>query len=113
MLVWSRFGILVIVYGIASFFLFRQSINAATNGNEYYDAHAWPKVCASLVTAVLIWFTGRYVNRKGPVRELQDVKTGEKFVHQYGGGSTFFFVPMEYWAFVCVALAILFGVRVL
>src|ERR1043165_7685497 len=104
MLIWSRFGILVIVYGIGSFFLMRQSVNAVTNGNEYYDDHVWPKVSAALLSAALIWYTGQYVNRKGPIRELHDVTTGEKFAYQDGGGSTFFFVPMEYWALVCVVI---------
>src|SRR5215207_7842747 len=76
MIVWSGLGFLagVIVLGVLA------GVQYATgiwfNDPRYYQTHGWPKMAGLLISAVIVWFVGNYLNRRGE-RVLVDPKTGE------------------------------------
>jgi hypothetical protein len=108
MLIWNGWGFLVAVIGFACLLVTQIVVNAAMQDDEYYQTTGWPKLVAFVVATIIIWPVGRAFNRKRPDRELIDVNTGERVVLSSGGGNSFFFVPMEYWAAIFLVLGVVF-----
>jgi len=102
---WSGWGFLVPVIWIGFFVLTQAGLNAVIGPNTYESAE-WPKLLAGILSAVTIWFVGKRVNGE-PGRTLIDKKTGHEFV--FKPRSTFFFIPMEYWAVAVAVLAVIFS----
>jgi hypothetical protein len=92
MIIWSGWGFLVLVIGLACFILTEMSVGSLMQDDRYFRAHGWPKFVAGAVAAVLTWFIGRALNRARPGR---------------GGSHSLFFIPMEYWAVLFLALGVL------
>ncbi len=104
-ILWSGWGFLVPVLWIG-FFVFTQAGLNAIVGPYTYESAEWPKLLAGILSAVTIWFVGRYFNGK-PGRTLIDKKTGHEFVVK--PRNTFFFIPMEYWAIAVVVVEVIFS----
>ena len=89
--VWTGRGFLVPIIAFASLLLLQLGVDAAF-GDDYYKQNEWPKYAAIVLAAVACWFVGRMLNK------------GEgKAAH------TLFFVPMQYWAFLILALGLILG----
>ena len=95
MVIFSGWGILA--FGLAAVIPAVTTIgfSAAMGDPQYYKTHGWPTAVGLWITAVVVWFLGRWLNRV-EMREVRDRKTGEVKVVPSGGGHTFFFVPMQY-----------------
>lgn len=102
-LLWSGWGFLVPVILGTVFVLMQAGLNAMI-GPYTYESAEWPKFLATLITGVSIWFVGRYFNNK-PGRVLIDKQTGHEVV--FKPRNTFFFIPMEYWAFIIAVFGII------
>lgn len=89
-LIWHRWGILVVPLFIAALVL-TQAVVDAHWGSGYYTATYWPKAAASVVAAVLIGLVRWLMNRK---HETWSTK------HR------FFFLPMEYWAGIVLVIMV-------
>ena len=100
MIIWNGWGILVAFIGFACLLLTEFTVDGVMQNDQYFRRNGWPKFVASAVAAIITWFVGRAFNRKRPGRELIDGKTG-------GGGHSLFFIPMEYWAVIFLAIGIL------
>ena len=105
MVIWSRFGFLVLVIGFGVLLLTQLVVDSATGVEGYYTNHAWPKIVAGIVAAVPIWFLGTYLNTQTVERTVTDDETGEQMAVTSGGGHTFFFIPMQYWAPILIVLS--------
>jgi hypothetical protein len=93
MVVWTGWGILAALIWVAGLGLTQIAVNAL-QGPGYYTANFWPKVVAGIVPAPFIWFVGRAMNGS-PHSEARQ-KDGPRH--------TLFWVPMEYWSFLFIAL---------
>lgn len=82
MLVWHRWGILVLVLFAAAYLATQLTVDAVW-GQGFYTTVEWPKLVAGLLAAVSIGVVGWLLNRE------------EK---AWATTHRFFFVPMQYWA---------------
>ena len=106
MIIWSRWGFLVAVIAIGCLLASELLVETAFADNDYYQKHGWPKATALAAAALIIGPLGRYFNRRESKR-LLDPETGQEVVVE--DKSTFFFIPMEYWAPILIILGIVFG----
>lgn len=98
--IWSRWGILVLVYAFAAL-LVGTLIGTAISGG-YLVSQLVFGVC-ELIVAAAIWFTGVRLNRDTD-QELVDPKTGRRVVLRRR--HTLFWIPMQYWAPVVALLGV-------
>ena len=89
--IWSRWGILVVLYGLAGLFIGGVIGQAMGLGARQLI----PIGICELLAAVAVWFTGVRLNRD-PGRTLLDPKTGREVVLRRR--HTLFWIPMQYWA---------------
>lgn len=90
MIVWSGFGFLapLLVAAIA----FGTQLGAeAIQGRK----HLWPLAAGLLISAIPLWFLGKYFNRHAG-KEFVHPATGEKFIGK--SRHTLYWIPMHYWA---------------
>lgn len=105
MIIWHGYGILAaVIYGVA--IVATGAAVDAIFGDDFYVDHGWPKALAGFVAAVPIWYLGIKFNVKD-VRVLIDPETEEEVI--IGGGHSLFFIPMQYWAFIFLAISIVFA----
>ena len=104
MIFWSGQGYLVaaIVFGAS---LIMNMIVDGIYGQGAYSAQPWWFPIALLIAAPLIWFLGAAL-QKNEDRIVIDKETGEELTINRSSHALFF-VPMQYWAFIAVAVAAL------
>lgn len=109
MVIWSRWGILVILLAVACFIATQVVTDSLSQDPQYYKSHGWPKAVAAWIAAVILWPLGRYMNRTQE-RQLIDPQSGQVVTLRTGGGHALFFIPMEYWGIILavVGVALLF-----
>ena len=105
MIVWSGLGFLTAIIVLGCLVGVEHGTESWLNDSHYYQSHGWPKMAGLLISAVVVWFVGNYLNRRGE-RVLVDPKTGEQVV--LDARHTFFFIPMQYFAPILVVLAVVF-----
>ena len=98
--IWTRWGILVILYGLAGLVIGTVVGNAAGMGSRRLIAIG---IC-EVLAAVAVWFTGLRLNR-GADRRLVDPKTGKDVVVRRR--HTLFWLPMQYWAPVLALIGVI------
>ncbi len=100
LIVWRGLGWLVPVLVIAALILTQLAVDAVY-GQGFYTANAWPKQAAFIAAAVFVGLLGVFLNhmRRGL---LIDEETGE--VVGKAPSHTLFFIPVEYWAVIVLAL---------
>lgn len=100
MIIWSGFGIVVPLIGLLCLVL-SQIATDAILGEGYFGGSTWAKLLAFAITALALWFCGRWMNK--PTGEVFiNKETGEEF--QKIPNHSLFFIPVQYWAFVIIAL---------
>ena len=112
MIVWSGLGFLVAVVALACLFGTQMAVTAITGDPGFYKDHGWTRFLAFVIAAGIMWPMGRAINRKHAVSEtvgLGPDGTEQRNVNYAGGGHTFFFVPMEYWALLLIPVGIWFA----
>ena len=101
--IWKGFGIVVPIVAVAGWAVSQIAVDASL-GADYYEKHAWPKTIACMVIGCLLWSLGTWMNRPDD-EESANLRPGavprQQEVHD------FFFVPVQYWAFVMVAFGVL------
>lgn len=103
MIIWSGWGILVPVIVFLTSLVMEALTESILGDDRAYQEQAVPLTLALLISAVIVWFVGRYLNNR-PGRVLVDKETGEEVVLR--PRAAFFFVPMQYWAPILVAFAV-------
>lgn len=109
MIIWSGWGIVVGLVGVACLVVTQLAVNAGMQSDQYYQNHRWPRLVALWVAAAVIWPIGRAMNRASE-RHLIDPETGQPVVVRSGGGHSLFFVPVQYWWVVFLVLGVIFAV---
>ena len=74
--------------------------------DQYYQSEEWPKLVAFLVTGVIIWFLGQYLDHRG-MKKLVDSQTNEEVVIKKT--NSLLLIPMKYWGLIFFALGISFS----
>lgn len=105
MIIWSGLGFLVPVIAFGCLVATELLVEAAFRDEQYYQEHGWPKLAAFVVSAVLVGAVGRILRRRRG-RVLIDPRTGEEVI--VGDRSTFFFIPMGFWAPILVVIGVAF-----
>jgi hypothetical protein len=95
MIIWTGWGILAGLIWAAVLLLTPLVVDSAC-GPGYYTAHAAPKILASAITAPIVWAVGRSMNGS----PTSGVRKSGRARH------TLFFVPMEYWGPLFLAIGI-------
>ena len=107
-IIWTRFGFLALIIPFALIW-FGSAITPAGSIWDPQSAVAakhFGYSYGALVAALILWPLGRWMNRPETHHEI-DPHTGQMTESSVGGGNhTLFFVPLQYWAFVWVGLAI-------
>jgi hypothetical protein len=91
--VWQGAGGLVLLAPIIML-VFMNVVTDATLGNNYGQAHTWPKFVAMALAGLLCWFVGRYLHTR-PAKVYVDKQTGQEI--RVRPRHTRFFIPLEYW----------------
>jgi hypothetical protein len=87
MIVWRGRGFLVVIIAVAALILTQMAVDGM-NSEGYYSAHSFPQILAGIFAAIPIWFLGKKWNDESDRR------------HEL------FFIPMQYWALIVLALVI-------
>ncbi|HEY9288265.1 MAG TPA: hypothetical protein VIT43_09615 [Candidatus Dormibacteraeota bacterium] len=98
--VWTGWGVLVLLYGLAGLFVGSVIGNVAGLGHRQLITIG----IAEIVAAVALWFTGVRLNGQ-PGRQLVDPKTGQNVVLRRR--HTLFWIPMQYWAPVLALIGVI------
>jgi NADH:ubiquinone oxidoreductase subunit 6 (subunit J) len=110
MIIWKGWGILAVLITFAIMLLADVGTGAVFGDTHYYDAHNWPKGAGFLLSGIIVYFVGVYLNSR-PGRAMIDKATGREIVLRRV--HSLFFIPMEYWgAVLAVAGIVLFFVHV-
>ncbi|HPF23640.1 MAG: hypothetical protein R3C08_05220 [Hyphomonas sp.] len=105
MIVWSGWGILILVFGAVAAFGDIALVSALSGTLSDGAADTVPltaRIAGFLPwigAAAAAWFMGRKVNTKTE-QVLINPETNEPVVIRRGGGHSLFFIPMQYWAFI-------------
>jgi len=99
---WSGLGILVPILTVIVLFI-TQAFTDSLFGEGTYTAHGLPKLVALWCSAALMWLFGSLLARR-PGRVLFDPQTGQQVLLK--SRHTFFFVHVEYWAYILIAFGI-------
>lgn len=101
-IVWSRFGILVPLFVVASFV---GSVSVVGLFHlEPKAAAAVAGLLATALSALAVYFTAHALESKDP-RVLIDAATSQRIVVRPSAGH-FFFVPMRLWPYVIAVLGV-------
>ena len=102
MFVWQGLGFLVPVILFGSALLTEIAVNKIFQDSSYYANHLYCVLMALVIGGLIIFPLGLKLNDPKKDKLLIDPKTGEE--HRIGSSHTFFFIPMQYWAFIAPAI---------
>jgi hypothetical protein len=106
MIIWKGYGFLVLIIALAIGALFSFVFSAIGFGEDLGAA------VGALISSIVIWFVGLKFNTPQQTRTFIDKKTGQEVVMR--PDHSFFFIKMQYWAFIVgsIGLIMLIGVLV-
>lgn len=102
-LIWKGLGILAIfIVGFSMIGV--QLVVDNIFGTDYWKNNAWPLCLSLIISGVICWFLGKYLNN-GPVKTVIDKETGEEI--ELRKTHSFFFIPLQYWGIIWSVVAII------
>lgn len=104
MIIWSGFGFLVAVIVFGSSLALNFAFNAWL-GSGYYDTHKWPLAISLFLSAVICWFLGSALRKRGS-QTVIDKATGQEMVLNRSNHSLFF-IPMHIWAPILAVIGVI------
>jgi hypothetical protein len=102
--VWTGWGVLVLLYGLAALLVGSVVGNVASLGHRQLITIG----IAEILAGVALWFTGVRLNSQ-PGRQLVDPKTGRNVVLRRR--HTLFWIPMQYWAPVLALIGVIVSIN--
>lgn len=111
MIISSGYGYFVVVVIAICIMLTQILTDGITHDHHYYQKHGWPKLLGFWIAASIVWPLGRSLNRekqKGYYDPWNWVESIMSFEKDKPLRHAFFFIPMQYWAFIFVVLGIIF-----
>jgi hypothetical protein len=106
LIIWSGWGFLAGVVGVACLIVTQVAVDAATHDEQFYSSHHWVQGLGFWLAAGVVLPLGRALNRRTE-RELVDPQTGRWVVLRSGGGHSLFFVPVQYWWVIYLVLGVI------
>lgn len=106
MLVWRGWGIGVVLIAVIVNVLMQSLLGMAMGDHDYGKSHGWTWVLSMGIAAVCIWFVGVRLEARGG-RTVIDKDSGQEF--ELKAKHDLFWVPFKYWAFVLLALGVVFA----
>ena len=94
MIIWSGWGFLIAIIIFINSLIGELLCRVITRDNQYYQQHNWPITVVLIISGVICWFLGKYLNSSNGKLYI-DKETGEEV--QISKKHTFFFIKMEYW----------------
>lgn len=111
MIISSGYGYFVAVVIVICIMLTQLLTDGITRDHHYYQKHGWPKLLGFWIAAVIVWPLGRSLNCEKQ-KDYYDPWNWVESIMSFGNDKpvrhTFFFIPMQYWAFIFVVLGIIF-----
>ena len=105
MIIWQGAGFIVAVVAFAMLLIMELSVEALFKDDKYYQTHGWPKLAAFFIAGLIVFFIGRYFNKKQG-RVLVEKDTGREVVLK--SKHSLFFINVEYWSYILFALGFVF-----
>ena len=102
MILWTGWGILVVVIFVLCFFGIGIATMAIFNDVSYYDTHGWPKLAAFFISGTIVWVFGTYLNK--PKAKI-DKETGQEVLTRPNHALSF--IRMEYWGPILYILGVI------
>ena len=104
MIIWRGLGFLVAVIVFANSLIANLITNIITGSETYWEEHQWPLALSLVVSAIICWFLGKYLDgRKG--RILIDKETGEEV--RVGSVHELFFINVHLWGPILLIFAVI------
>jgi hypothetical protein len=104
MLVWSGWGIVVVVFAAVGFAVTLGIIDALTPSLGYGPAGSTGLIIGGLLAAIAIHFFARW-RAQGEARTFINETTGQRVEVRPNAGSLFF-IPTRFWTWIVLALSI-------
>lgn len=105
MIIWSGWGILVLIITGVNTFIMIGLIETITKDPNLYENSSWPFTVVLIVSGIMCWFLGKKLN-KPSTRIFIDKETGEEF-REPKRKHRLFFIKMEYWAPILVIIGLI------
>jgi hypothetical protein len=104
MIIYSGAGLLVPVFAFMGFWFLRDFLDYTLFHRQgYYAAHGWAHFLSALIAGAACYALGTFLSRPTD-KVIVDKKTGEET--PFRNYHTFFFIPMQWCAFIFVAIGI-------
>ncbi|MDF2633355.1 MAG: hypothetical protein K0R78_229 [Pelosinus sp.] len=108
MLIWKGYGFTIpLIAFLISYLL--QSVFDAVFFNGFYSVQKWPASLALFISAVPVWFLGKYLN-KNAERIFLDPKTCREI--KVASIHSLFWIRVEYWAPILCIIAIISLIKI-
>jgi stalled ribosome alternative rescue factor ArfA len=104
-IIWRGFGWVVPIIVIAIFLSTATAVDALFH-QGYNASNAWPKILGALLASTCIGALGYFLNHKKRVTLIVE-ETGQR---QKSPSHALFFIPIEYWSVIVLALSIWLGI---
>ena len=105
MIIWKGAGFIVAVVAFLMLLMTELSVEALFKDDKYYQTHGWPKLAAFFIAGWIVFFIGKYLNKKEG-RVLIEKDTGKEVVLK--SEHSLFFINVEYWSYILFALGVVF-----
>ena len=79
MIIWKGAGFIVAVVAFLMLLVTEFSVEALFKDDKYYQRHGWPKLAAFFIAGWIVFFVGKYLNKKQG-RVLIEKDTGKEVV---------------------------------
>ncbi|WP_010233578.1 hypothetical protein [Clostridium arbusti] len=103
MIIWSGWGFLVAIILFINSFIGELLCRYITGNNEYYQQNSWPLTVVLILTGVICWFLGKYLNKPND-KVYIDKQTGKEV--RLSKTHKLFFIKMEYWGPILVIIGL-------
>jgi hypothetical protein len=104
MIIWRGWGFLVAVFAFGASLAMELITESMMGDDDFYQREAWPLAVAFVVAGVVTWFVGQTLNARSSRTASDTVPGGERTT---SAAHSLFFVPMQYWGVLLIALAAL------
>lgn len=78
MIIWSGWGFLVAVILLINSAIGEVLCRVITKNNHYYQQHNWPITIVFILTGIICWFLGKYLNDKRNGKVYIDKESGNE-----------------------------------
>lgn len=108
MIIWSGFGVLVPIMLLINSLIVHFLCSLITGNNKFYNQNSWTHTVVLVLTGVICWFLGKYLNR-GNEKVYIDKQTGKEV--RINRKHSLFFIKMQYWGPILGIVGLLFLIK--